>query len=67
MSIIEGSIYVARIGNKWGLKGFTRKDIYTLGKLARKRYKIKTKRSRIVKKYVIRLITDALRNYGRSA
>jgi hypothetical protein len=67
MSIIEGSIYVVRIGGKWGLKGFTRKDMYTLGKLARKRYKIKTKRSRIVKKYVIRLITDALRNYDRSA
>jgi hypothetical protein len=67
MSIIEGTIYVARIGSKWGLKGFTRKDMYTLGKLARKLYKIKTKRSRIVKKYVIRLITDALRKYDRSA
>jgi hypothetical protein len=64
---LEGQIYIAKIGHKWGLKGFTRNDMWTLGKLARKRYKLKTKRSRIVKKYVKRLITNALRNYDRSA
>ena len=59
---LEGKIVVAKIGGKWGLKGFTRNDMHILGILARKCYKIKTKRSRIVKKYVIRLITEALRN-----
>lgn len=62
MSKLEGQIVVARLGRKWGLKGFTRNDMRTLGILAKKRYKLKTKRSRIVKKYVIRLITEALRN-----
>jgi hypothetical protein len=67
MSIVEGQIYVARIGKKWGLKGFTPKDMRTLAKLAREKYKIKTKRSRIIKKYVRQLIVDALRNQFRSA
>lgn len=59
---LEGQVVVAKIGHKWGLKGFTRNDMRTLGILARKRYKLKTKRSRIVKKYVIRLITESLRS-----
>jgi hypothetical protein len=63
---LEGQVVVAKIGHKWGLKGFTRNDMRTLGMLARKRYKIKTKRSRIVKKYVIRLIMEMLRK-GTSA
>ncbi len=63
MNIIEGNLYVARIGSKWGLKGFTVKDMSTLGKIARKRYKLKTKRKRIVKKYIVRLLNEALRNY----
>ena len=59
---LEGQVVVAKIGHKWGLKGFTSKDWHILKIVARKHYKIKTKRSRIVKKYVIRLITEALRS-----
>jgi len=63
---LEGQVVVAKIGHKWGLKGFTRNDMRTLGMLAREHYKLKTKRSRIVKKYVIRLIMEMLRK-GTSA
>lgn len=62
MKKLEGQIFVARIGGKWGLKGFTRKDMYTLGRIARKRYKLKTRRKRILKKYIVKLLNDALRS-----
>jgi len=67
MSIVEGELYIARMGSKWVLKGFTIKDMYTLGKIARKHYKLKTKRKRIIKKYVVRLLNEALTKYERSA
>lgn len=67
MSIVEGNLYITRMGSKWVLKGFTPSDMRRLGKIARKQYKLKTKRSRIVKKYIVRLLNEALRKYDRSA
>lgn len=67
MNIVEGQLYIARMGSKWVLKGFTPDDMRRLGKIARNRYKLKTKCRRIVKKYIVKLLNDALRNYERGA
>jgi hypothetical protein len=64
MTILEGTLYVQKIASKWVLKGFTQKDIRTLGMLARNRYKLKTKRKRILKKYIIKLMNEALKNHA---
>jgi hypothetical protein len=63
MSLISSNIQVVNYNGKWVLKGFTVEDYRTLGILARNVYKLKSKRKRIVKKYIVKLMNEAIRKY----
>ncbi len=63
--ILEGNVTIENINGKCLLKGFTKNDWITLSKLAKKCFKIKTKRKRIVKKYVKKLLNEAMRKYAK--
>jgi hypothetical protein len=64
-NLLEGNVSIVRYNGICLLKGFTDNDWITLSKLARKHFKIKTKRKRIVKKYVKRLVIEAMRKYTK--
>jgi hypothetical protein len=64
-NILEGNVSIVRYNGICLLKGFTDNDWITLSKLARKCFKIKTKRKRIVKKYVKKLLNEAMRKYAK--
>lgn len=65
--IVEGNLYVTKTGLKWFLRGFTSEDMLSLGRVARKHYKLKTKRKRIVKKYIVKLLSEALKDFQMEA
>jgi ABC-type enterochelin transport system ATPase subunit len=60
MSMLEGSLYIVKTRSNYIMKGFTLADMRVLGRLARKKYKLKTKRKRILKKYIKTLMNTAL-------
>ena len=64
-NLLEGNVTIVNTNGKCLLKGFTKNDWITLSKLAKKCFKIKTKRKRIVKKYVKKLINEAMRKYAK--
>ena len=60
--MVEFNLRVDRAdNNKYKLVGFTRENMRLLGSLARKKFKVKTKRKRIVKKYIIKLLLQSIR------
>lgn len=63
MNLLKGNLQIVNSNGKWILKGFTVEDYRTLGILARKCYKLKSKRKRIVKKYIVKLMNDLLGKY----
>lgn len=63
MEKLEGVITVKRITRGHVITGFTDNDFHRLRYLARKVYKLQTKRKRTVNKYVKRLLNEALRDY----
>ena len=63
--ILEGNVTIENINGKCLLKGFTKNDWITLSKLAKKCFKIKTNRKRILKKYVKKLLNEAMRKYAK--
>lgn len=66
MQILEGTITIKRITRGHVITGFTVNDFKRLRYLARKVYKLQTKRKRTIHKYVKRLLNDALRSYANS-
>lgn len=63
MQKLEGTITVRRRPNGYVMDGFSPNDFNRLCVIARKVYKIKTTRKRILKKYVKRLLNEAIRQY----
>ncbi len=63
MSIIEGNLTVTSYGKRYTIVGFTVEDIRRMQILARRVYKLKTKKKRILKKYVSKLLNDSLKTY----
>jgi hypothetical protein len=61
--IINGTLTMHSSAGKHYLKGFTKKDWNNLKFVAKRLYKIKTKRNRILKKYVKKLLNDAIMNH----
>ena len=58
---LEGVITIERRNGVLKMVGFTQNDFKFLKKAARKMYKIKSKKNRILKRYVKMLLNDALR------
>jgi hypothetical protein len=63
MQKLEGVITIKRITRGHVMTGFTNNDFHRLRHLARKVYKLQTKRKRTVNKYVKRLLHESLRDY----
>ena len=59
----EGTITVQVRNGRTMITGFSRNDFKLLLKLARKKYKIKSTKKRILKKYVHKLLNAAILNY----
>jgi hypothetical protein len=60
---LEGVITLQVRNGHTVMKGFTNNDFRLLCKLARKIYKIKSTKKRILKKYVSKLLNKAISNY----
>lgn len=63
MNKFEGTITLEVHNGQAMLKGFTRNDFNFLMKLARKQYRIKSTKKRILKKYVSKLLNGIISNY----
>lgn len=62
--MLEGELTIKSHGKrKHTLYGFTVGDMRKMKILARHVYKLKTKKRRILKKYVSKLIIDSIKNY----
>lgn len=63
MTKLEGVITLEVHNGHAMLKGFTRNDFNFLMQVARKVYKIKSTKKRILKKYVRKFLSDAINSY----
>lgn len=62
--MLEGDLKITACGKKkYMLYGFTVEDMRKMRMLVRLTYKLKTKKRRILKKYVSKLIIDSIKNY----